>query len=402
MPNIVSDKPYQFTPAKEGRLWPTIVNHLLLDRYLRREHGVVEVTFKGVGHLHASLAAGHGIVIAPNHCRTPDPMVLCSLARLCRQPFFIMASSHLFRAKGLASWLLPRVGVFSVYREGADRESLKFAIDALTQASRPLVLFPEGLISRTNDRLGPLQEGVSFIARNAAKQREAKDGGKVVVHPVALRYRFRGDLPAILDKTLSELETRLTWRPMRELTLAQRVSNIGDALLGLKELEHTGTMRTGPFKPRIHDLIEAILSPLEAEWLRTAPESGVTRRVKALRGAILPGMVANAVDDAERARRWRQLDAIALAQQLALYPENYIAPDQPPHRLLEIVEGLEEDLTDRISVHGPLSVEVTVGEAIPVSSTRVRGAQEDPLLSSIRNALETLLDLPQAPAAPGQ
>ena len=93
------------------------------------------------------------------------------------------------------AWLLQRVGVFSVYREGMDREALKCAIQILADAQRPLVLFPEGVISRSNDRLNHLMDGTVFIARNAAKQRaEQTPPGKVVVHPMAIRYFFLGDL----------------------------------------------------------------------------------------------------------------------------------------------------------------------------------------------------------------
>ncbi len=51
--------------------------------------------------------------------------------------------------------ILRQVGAFSVYREGMDRDALKCAIQILVDARRPLVLFPEGVISRSNDRLHP-------------------------------------------------------------------------------------------------------------------------------------------------------------------------------------------------------------------------------------------------------
>ena len=76
-----------------------------------------------------------------------------------------------------------------------DRESLKASIQILAAARRPLLIFPEGHITRTNDRLGPLLEGTAFIARSAARQRaEQTPPGAVVVHPVAIRYLFLGDL----------------------------------------------------------------------------------------------------------------------------------------------------------------------------------------------------------------
>ena len=101
------------------------------------------------------------------------------------------------RGTNFKAWLLRRIGAFSIFREGLDREALRVAIRILVEARRPLVIFPEGIITRTNDRLGTLQEGVAFIARTAAKQRaQATPPGQVVIHPVALKYFFEGDLAA--------------------------------------------------------------------------------------------------------------------------------------------------------------------------------------------------------------
>ena len=98
----------------------------------------------------------------------------------------------------------------SVYREGLDRQSLDTSIQIVTSAERPLVIFPEGVISRSNDRLNPLMDGVSFIARVAAKKRaEQNPDRKVVIHPVALRYRLVGDLMDSIGPTLRRLEEPL-------------------------------------------------------------------------------------------------------------------------------------------------------------------------------------------------
>ena len=48
-------------------------------------------------------------------------------------------------------------------------------MEPLAEARRPLVVFPEGIVTRANDRLAALDEGAGFIARSAAKQR-AKAG----------------------------------------------------------------------------------------------------------------------------------------------------------------------------------------------------------------------------------
>src|ERR1051325_5730741 len=217
MQAVVIDKPYRFVPPHRGRFWPGFVR-LWLGRYLDRAHGIERVECRGAEQLKRSIEEGHGVLLAPNHCRPCDPMVLGMLSREVGTPFYVMASAHLFMQGGMMAWFLPRIGAFSVYREGMDREALKTAIEVLKNAERPLVIFPEGVVSRTNDRLNNLQEGVAFIARSAAKQRAAATPpGKVVVHPVAVRYLFHGDLPATLSRVLDEIEGRLSWQPQRGL-----------------------------------------------------------------------------------------------------------------------------------------------------------------------------------------
>jgi hypothetical protein len=115
-------------------------------------------------------------------------MILDSLAAEVKRPFFIIASWHVFRVSAIQRFLLPRMGGFSVYREGMDRESLKCAIKTVAERKFPLVIFAEGIVTRCNDRLVNFMDGPSFIARTAAKQ--CKEG-KIVVHPVFIRYFLR-------------------------------------------------------------------------------------------------------------------------------------------------------------------------------------------------------------------
>ncbi|MGE4652789.1 MAG: amidohydrolase family protein, partial [Myxococcota bacterium] len=87
-------------------------------------------------------------------------------------------------------------------------------------------------------QLHALLEGVAFIARTAAKRRSREAAGKkVVMHPIALKYLFDGDLDLAADGVLSDIEQRLSWRPQRQLKTDRRIAKVGFALLTLKELE---------------------------------------------------------------------------------------------------------------------------------------------------------------------
>ncbi len=391
MQNVVVEKPYRFVPPTTGRFWPVFLAPLL-PRFLDRFHGIEHVECRGVEHLRRSLDAQHGILLTPNHCRPADPLVLGMLARELRQPLFTMASAHLFLQGGLRAWLLPRLGAFSVYREGMDRQALKMAIEILSEATRPLVIFPEGVISLTNDRLNHLQDGVAFIARSAAKQRAGSEPArKVVVHPIAIRYLFRGDLNAALVPVLDDIERRLSWQTQHSLSLIERIYKLGHALLCLKELEYIGQPQTGTIAERLDRLMDHLLVPLEKEWLGGHREPTAVLRVKKLRAAIVPDLVGGELTEEERARRWRQLGDLYLAQQVSKYPPDYIRNNPTSERLLETVERFEEDLTDKTQVHRPIHVVIEVGTAIEVGPTRERGAASDPLMERIRRQLEEML-----------
>lgn len=391
MQNIVIAKPYRFVAPHRSKLWWRLFRPIL-PIYLRKTAGIVGVKCRHVDRLRASLHAGHGVMLTPNHCRPPDPMVLGALSYEVGRPLYIIASWHVFMQNALQRLLLPRLGVFSIYREGTDREALKCAMQVTAEAERPLVIFPEGVISRHNDRLNYLMEGTALMARGAARQRAALNPpGKVVVHPVAIRYFFDGDAPAAITPVLREIERRLTWQPLDDLPLKERIAKIGSALLAMKEIEYFGAPQSGELPERLQKLIDRLLVPLETEWVKGRREKEIVGRVKLLRIAMLPEMTAGGLPEAELQRRWRQLADIYLAQQLAFYPPDYLAAEPTPERLLETVEKFEEDLTDVARVHTPLRAVVDIGEAIEVPPERTRGADGDPLMATIRERLETML-----------
>jgi 1-acyl-sn-glycerol-3-phosphate acyltransferase len=391
MNSVVSDKPYVPVPPYHGTLWPRVLNWYI-PRYLRRFFGTARVEIAGAEKLRASIEAGHGVLLTPNHCRDEDPFMLSLLAREIGRPFFVVASAHLFMASKVQAFLLRRAGAFSIYREGMDKQAVQTSIQILESAERPLVIFPEGHISRTNDRLTPMLEGTALIARQAAKKR-AKDNKKVVVHPVALRYSFSCDIESAAARMLDQIETRLTWRPSRGMPARQRVRNVGAGLLALKELEYLSQTQEGAVPERIHKLIDRLLRPLESEWTNNNSDGHVVARVKRLRAAILPDMIKGDLSEDEKSRRWRLLEDADLAQQLYHYPPDYIADGAPDARIIETIERFEEDLTGKVTVHGPVEARVSVGDAIEVSAAREARGESDPLMSAIESRLRAMLGL---------
>ena len=153
MQQIVIEKPSQIIRPYRGNWWSNFIQRFrLIDVYLRRCHGVIDFQCRGTENLRQSLEAGHGILLTPNHCRPCDPVVMGLLARQLGCHVYAMASWHLFNQDRFTAWAIRRMGAFSVYREGIDRQAINTAIHILQTAQRPLIIFPEGAVSRTNDR----------------------------------------------------------------------------------------------------------------------------------------------------------------------------------------------------------------------------------------------------------
>ena len=133
MQAIVFEDRYEFIPPHRGRWWPWVLERIG-PWYRRRFWGIEVIEVRCIERLTASLAAGHGIIVAPNHCRPTDPMVLGELARVARTHMDAMASWNVFKQSRFQHFMIRRMGAFSVYREGMDRAALNCAIEILERA----------------------------------------------------------------------------------------------------------------------------------------------------------------------------------------------------------------------------------------------------------------------------
>ncbi len=393
MQKIIIEKPYTFIPPYRTTFWSSVIRALRIHQfYLWRSEGVTDYEIRNIERLRASIDAGHSVLITPNHPRTADPLAMGWLTVEGNTHVYSMASWHLFHQSWLNAWAIRAMGGFSVNREGVDRQAINMAVELLVEGKRPMIIFPEGATSRTADRLQAMLDGVAFIARAAAKKRAKQSPpGQVVVHPIAVKYYYGGDIRRAADDVLTYIERRLTWQPQRELSLLARILKVGSALLSLKEIEYLGYSQTGRLAERMNRLIDRLLGPIEEEWFGRVQTGPVVPRVRNLRTKILPDMVAGRVAPVERTRRWQQLADIYLAAQLSCYPPDYLALPTVD-RVLEMIEKFEEDLTDKARRHGMLKVVLQIGEAIDVSPERDKRAPIDPLMTAIQSSLQAMID----------
>ena len=401
MQKIIFEKPYKFIPPHRGNILPSLVQALrITDHYLAKHEGVESYEIRDIDRLKETMRGGAGVLLAPNHCRYADPLAMGWVAREIGSLVYAMASWHLFNQSWLQSLSIRLLGAFSVYREGLDRQSLDTAIEVLAEARRPLIVFPEGAVFRTNDLLQPLLDGVAFLARSAARKRQKHDGGQIVLHPVAIKYLYRGDVCAAVKPVLQEIEHRLTWADQTSSNLLERIGKIALALLALKEIEYFGRARGGTVEQRQARLLDHLLGPLERKWLGATQHDHLIPRIKQLRIKIVPNLTSSSTTPQEREQLWRDLSAIYLAQQVASYPPNYLREPTTVTRVLETVERFEEDLTDRTRVHRGLHCVIQIGEPIAVSPDKPPRDQEDPVMLQLRTQLQAMLELLAAEAAP--
>jgi hypothetical protein len=242
------------------------------------------------------------------------------------------------------------MGAFSVDREGCDRRAIRQAVELLT-SGKWLVVFPEGEIYRTNERLTPLREGVAFMAGTAQKDLEKEGKGrKVWVVPAAIRYSYAEDVTPQLEEAMDALEGQIKLKAGRGTPLKDRIQRFGDALLTIKEKEYVGKAAEGDLAPRLKNLISGMLDRLETQWLRkTLADSSVSMRVKSLRQNLLEVWLDECEDKspdavATRERARAALDEVQIVMQLYSYPGDYVAEKPSIERMAETIEKFEEDV----------------------------------------------------------
>jgi 1-acyl-sn-glycerol-3-phosphate acyltransferase len=388
--NLIPEQPYRFVPPRFSRFWTALLG-LRLPAMLRDRFGVTEVAFRGQEHLRASLEAGHGILVAPNHSRPADPFITAALGLEIRRPVRLMATRHVFEEGALQRFLLTRTGNFSINREITDFRAIRCAEDIVAEGRHPLVMFPEGIVNRTNEHLAPFQRGVSLIARCAAARR-ARSGGRVMVHPLFIRYTHEGDVEKSVEPVLADVERRIGRTDFRSQSLRERILSIGEVILSEKERAYLGRAESGPLMPRIARLIEAILAQVEPRWVRHMRARDAMARVRIIRSAIVRRLYQTARDSDERKALMRDIEHLYLVQLLYCYPPGYLDADVVnDQRLLEIVEHFEEDHTDVARPLPPMRAIGWVGEGIPVDPYPRKPPRPDPLTIALRSRMENLM-----------
>ncbi|MFO0892164.1 MAG: lysophospholipid acyltransferase family protein [Isosphaeraceae bacterium] len=399
-PPLLSDQlPYEFIPPRFSRSWFWLGGFYNRSR-MRKEHRVEEIDVSGLDRLTPLLDRGDSVLITPNHPDHADCYVLYELSRRLNRPFSYLAAYQIF--VGLARRVLPRVGVFSIDREGADLSAFRTAVGILSEGRQPLVIFPEGEIYRVAERVTPLREGAFSIAVAAARKLEGA-GRRLWILPVGLSYRFlegQDPLPS-LESLMARLEARFTWRVQSGRPLPERILRYADGILGLKEVEYLGNPQYGSFKERSCNLMERILGRIEGRRLKGKTSGTIPQRVKEMRRVCLDVLQDSEIPShsPEAVQARADLDDLFLVIQIFSYPADYVRRNPTVERIAETLLKCEEDFLD-VSFAAPRAARravVRFGQPIDLcarlAAEQARPRQQAGLLAAeVEASLQELLD----------
>jgi 1-acyl-sn-glycerol-3-phosphate acyltransferase len=385
-------EPYRFVPPCRGTFWFHVARWVIVPRLLRRMQ-IAQLEFRGVELLRQSLDRQAGILLASNHSGYPDPLVIGKMGWSLRRVFYYLVAYHQFKNNRWEAWWSNRMGGYSVLREGADRQAIRASVEILARAERPIVVFPEGTWYRQNDRLHPLQEGVSLIARQAARAGDRP----IVVHPVVIKYWTLKDPRPELERRLEQLERRLNWTPQSHWDLVERVELLSSGFLALKEVGHLGHPQEGSLEDRMSRLIEGLIAPLEKQILGRVEEGWALKRARLLR-LHLVRRLQEARGNPDEDRHTRQaLENLMVCECLLGHFPDYLRERPSPERLVEAVLRMEEIFTESSEMPVvPTGAIVEVGPALDVrtfSAPRRGGASgDDPLLRQLAASIQGMMD----------
>lgn len=318
-----------------------------------------------------SVCSGRAL-LCPNHPTETDPIVVFWLGVLARRRFNFLATRETL--EGPRGFLLNRIGVYSVIRGSADRESIRCTRRLLSEEDRRVVIFPEGLVYEHNDRLldfqsGPVQMGFWALEDLEKAGREPN----LPILPLAIRYQCHANPNPYIDRGLADLE--------RELSLGSdgdryaRLLRIGDTVL--QKIERAEGLKPDPALTLSERIIVARRRVLErmaqATGTQLDEEDTPGEQLHALTNALrawVGVLKEESTDYEERLYRHRSAVAAPLFHELqrlhnfVALTGDYVAADPSAERFLEVLGRLQKEVHGKVRHACPLRAHVGVAEPI--------------------------------------
>ncbi len=360
-------------------------------RSLRRGQRMLQIDVQNLEPLRRVLKEGAGVLLTPNHSFHYDSYVLFEASDRLGRPFHFLTAWQVFAMSNrFERWSLQRHGCFSIDRESNDMQAFRQSVAILQDSPYPLVIFPEGDIYHTNDRVTPFREGAAAIALAAAKRAKRP----VVCVPCALKCWYVTDPTPELNRLMDRLERRLFWRPRPDLPLVERIYRLANGALALKELEYLGRPRGGKLPERSAYLADHLLRGQEGRFGIPNKGGTIPERVKELRRYLIAEMAKPEVTREEWGRYHADMEDLFFVTQLYSYPGDYVIEKPTVERLAETLDKLEEDILRATypGVRGSRRVVLRFGDPIELPRERQKKDAVAALTRTLQEKVQGLLD----------
>ena len=342
-----SDTPYKYYPPKPSR--PAIWFFQLFNRYFYlpgSKHRVKGVTMVNPEVLNSIRRfRSRRILFLPNHPSHSDPQIILEAQRQTGIPSMFIAAYDTFERNKLHAWVMQKSGAFSVDRDGNDSQSIKQAIQTLTQGRYALTVFPEGNIYFMNDRVTPFLEGAAYIGMKAQKE---TGSAPVYAVPVSIKLTLLEDERDKISGRIIQLAKEAGVELNSGADLINGLKRVGIEILK-KNLRQRGYFSEEPaakdLSAYLKQAAEIIIVGLEKKMeLNGKKQQGdLIDRVRKIRRAIHHIRTHNE-RKADHAVAAAWADEAILAFRILSYSGQYLEENPTLDRFGETVEKLLEDL----------------------------------------------------------
>jgi hypothetical protein len=206
-------------------------------------------------------------------------------------------------------------------------------------------------------------------------------------------FYIQDPMPQLL-KLMDRLEQRLLWRPRHGLALPERVYQLAQGVLSLKELEYIGKARRGGLRERCDHLADVILTRQEHHYGVRQTGGSALERVRDLRRTLIERNGKPSANSKDAAQAHSDMEDLFFVTQLFSYPGNYLRDKLTLERLAETLDKLEEDLlqTDYPGIRGTRRVIVRFGEPVPIANERHKKEVVPQLTRTLQERVQGMLD----------
>ncbi len=309
--------------------------------------------------------ANHPMVLVPNHADYADASIMFALSKRVGDPFCYMCARETFKGR-IRSFVMQRLGIYSVMRGSVDREAFRTTRSLLAEGKYPLVIFAEGEISRQNDTVLPFESGVIQLCFWALDDMAKVDAVKpLYIVPIGIKYVYDEEMWDEIEGALTRLEREILPQgsPAAE-DLYGRLRQIGAAIVSTLEREYKlRADEDRSLNERIEQLREHILSQVE-EFMGVTPQTTALprTRVRALKNLIDAEVYRETEElsayerqiHEQRLEKFQEFypDLNRLLNFIAIY-DGYVGENRSPERFLEVITRLEREVFGASKPRGP-------------------------------------------------